>query len=148
MIGQQEPRSSHKPPLGSLFSDLRNEFAHLLRSTTQLFRQEMEENAENAAAGFRAALLGFGVCSMGALFTFLGIDLLAISLLAPEALSYETAAWVCTLSLALLLWIAGAILAKRSKNKLSPDQIIPKKTLSTIEEHAEWIANQAEEISK
>lgn len=148
MVGNSEKRTGSRLPIGSLLGDLKEEFAHLVRSTTMLLRVELEENVETAAKGLQAALLGYMIIGMAGIFLLLGIDLLAISLLAPEILDFETAAWLCTLSLATILGVAGLIIVKRNKAKIQPGQLVPKKTLATIEEHADWLADRAEDIVK
>lgn len=147
MIKQKE-RLESKHSLGALLEDLRDELAHLARTTTQLLRVELDENLRNARSAIRESIVGAGATLLGFLFAFLGIDLLAISLLAPDILSYETAAWISTLSISALLLLAGAVMVKRSKEKLSADKILPRKTLETIEEHADLIAKQAEGIKR
>lgn len=148
-----ESQSEPPPPDGkrsivNLARDFKDEFLHLFRATTQLLRIELSENVENATAALGRTLVGYAIVSISGLMLLIGIDLLIIDLLAPEIMSYQTAAPVATLGLAVILGIVGAILVRRSRKAIQPEKLIPDRTLSTLGEHAEWISRKAEDLKQ
>ncbi|MDQ8187405.1 phage holin family protein [Pelagicoccus sp. SDUM812002] len=145
---QSEPssKSTGKASIIDLAGDLKDEFFHLFRATTQLLRIELAENVNNASDAIRRTIAGFVVAGASAIMLLLGVDLLIINLLAPDILSYITAATVSTLSLATILGIVGIVLFRKNKNALSAEKLIPDRTLATLEEHAEWISRKAEDL--
>lgn len=141
-----EQRGSGKTSLIDLAGDLKDEFVHLLRTTTQLLRIELAENVNNASTALRRTLIGFVVAGASAFMLLLGIDLAIIYFLAPEVMSYPAAAAVSTLGLAVLLGIVGGVLVAKNKKALKPEDLIPDRTLATLEDHAEWISRKAGDI--
>ncbi|MBC2607139.1 phage holin family protein [Pelagicoccus albus] len=131
-----------------LFGELRDEFASLFQATTALLRKELSENVSNATKALTATLTGFAVLLIGTFFAIVGLNLLVIALLAPEVMSYEHAAWVTTLTTALTMGTTGYIMAKRNARNLNAEDLIPDKTLRTLEEHGQWLLAKAEDTTK
>lgn len=145
---QSAPASEGKRSIVNLARDFKDEFLHLFRATTQLLRIELAENVENASAALGRTLAGYAVVCLSGFMFLVGIDLLLIDLLAPEIMSYQTAAPVATLGLAIVLGITGAVLVQKNKKAIQADKLIPDRTLSTLGEHAEWISRKAEDLKE
>lgn len=141
-------RQEAKASIVDLAGNLKDEFIHLLRTSTQLLRVELKENVDNALSTLLRAMTGLLVLSFSALMALVGIDLLLIYLLAPSIMSYQAAAAVVTLTLATILGIIGVILIQKYKKAFQVEKLIPDRTLSMFEEHAEWVTRKAEDLTK
>lgn len=131
-----------RPSLRYILNDLQDELGVMVNTTIALFKKELTTNAENSKIALQLTLFSLSILVFGIFLAVLGIDILLITLLSPDVMSLETAAWVCTTTLGGLMILVGAVLSKKFSDKLSPDEMIPSKTFETLEDHLEWIGEK------
>lgn len=131
--------------ISHILEELKSDLSGVLGGTFALLRLELSENAEEVKKAAKTAIGGAVTFAIGALFLVTSLNLLAIDLLAPELLSAKTAAWVCTFTTGTILLIAGFVFTKRNTKKLSAENMIPTRTLESLENSFEWATDKAEE---
>lgn len=134
--------------IASILEELKSDLSGVLGGTFALLRQELSENADQIGKSAKIAIAGAVTCAIGGLFLITSINLLAIDLLAPEYLSAKTAAWVCTATTGVVLLLAGFVFTKRNAKNLSAENMVPTRTLESLENSFEWATDKAEESMK
>lgn len=133
-----------RPPLEDTVGDLKDEIIILTRSTKDLLKEEIKENASMVTHSLIGVAVGGCVLLVSLFLLLAGVDILIISLLSPAVFDTQTAAWVSTLSLGLICALGGWIAIRQSSKNLTSENIVPKKTLQTLEEHYEWFTMKIE----
>ena len=120
--------------LGTLLRDLADGSASLVRSEARLARIELSQIATGIGKGTAFVATGAVLALLGSLSLLAGIVLLIGDQWLP-ADQY----WLGAL---IVLVIAGAIavvLARRARSLLTPSQLAPTETVTTLKEDKEWL---------
>ncbi|MCW5976971.1 MAG: phage holin family protein [Bryobacteraceae bacterium] len=119
--------------ISELFSDLARQTSELVRQEVALAKVELTENARRA--GRNAAFLAVGgAIGYAALLAFLGAAILLLALWMP--------AWAAALTVAAVAGIIAAILVTKALAALRRIDFVPRQTIETLKEDAEWIKHQ------
>lgn len=122
-----------EPSLGSLISGLVGDMQDLIRGEVKLAKQELKEEANKAtpAAGL---MVGAGVMGLVGII-FVGLTLTyALQLLVPP--------WAAALIVAALYLIAALIMFNVGKQRLAAVNAVPRQTIDSLKEDAEWVKQQ------
>lgn len=131
MSGQQDNRS-----LGELFSALAADTGTLVRQEVELAKTEMTQKATRVGKDIGFLLAGGAVAYAG----FLAI-LAAIAIgLGQLGLPW----WVATLLVGLVVAGIGGFLVMRGLSALRQETPLPKQTIDTLKEDAEWAKAQTQ----
>ena len=121
-------------PLGALLRDLAEGGASLVRGEARLARAEVTEMVTTAGRGTALVAAGGVLALLGGLSALAGIVLLIGDQWLPADLY-----WVAAL---IVLVIAGGVavwLARRGMSILSPSELAPTETMTTLKEDKEWL---------
>lgn len=143
----EPPESERKTHISSRLMDLKHEIVILFQDTISLMKTELGENAEAARRSITMIMVNVVAFAVSGLFILAGLNLLTIALLAPDIMSLQNAAWVSTLCYGILVGIVSFVLMRMNAKKLAEQNIVPNRTLETLERQGNWIANEAKEIS-
>jgi hypothetical protein len=119
--------------LGTLFRDLAEGGADLVRDEVRLARLEFSRLLRGVARGTALVAAGGVLALLGALASLAGLILLA----GDQWLRDRH--WVAALIAALIAGGAAAFLARRGLELLSPRTLVPDQTLATLQEDKEWL---------
>lgn len=110
--------------LGTIIKDLTADFSNLFRSEIALLKLELKESATRLGGG--AALLAGALflALIGLAFMFVTLTLGLVALGVP--------AWLSSLIVTLLLFIAAAVLGVLGKKKLETLDFVPNKSIEHI----------------
>ena len=118
--------------IGDLIGDISNDLSQLFRQEVELAKVELKQEA--AKAGKAAGMLG------GAGFAgYLAVVLLSFALVFGLA-NVMDAGWAA-LIVGVLWAIAGAVLYTTGRNRLKTVDPVPRRTVDTIKEDAQWLKN-------
>lgn len=122
-------------------SSLAGEIGTLVRQEVDLARCELAEKAERAKGGAARVGAGGAFALVGvfalAAAVVLGLTLVLVRWLPPIAAAAVSAAFVGA-----ILAGMGYLLVKKGGERLSPEQLLPKRTLESIKEDARWARRQ------
>jgi hypothetical protein len=123
--------------LGDLFRDLAEDGVTLFRDEVKLARVE-------TAAAARAVGVGTGLVATGAVFALLGTlaTLVGIALLIGDQWLPADRYWVAALILLVITAVVAVLFAKRGMALVSPRQLAPDQTATTLKEDKEWLKQQ------
>jgi uncharacterized membrane protein YqjE len=121
--------------LGELFNELSRETSTLVRQEVRLAKVELSQTG--AAVGRNLAAI-----AAGALVLYAGFLALMFSLI--YALSETMAPWLAALAVGLIVGAVGAFLAYRGYNQLKSMNMVPERTIESMEENAEWLKQQVQ----
>lgn len=123
--------------LGALLRDLAEGSASLVKGEILLARHEVSELVSGVARGTAMVAIG-GVCAvLGTLSLFAGLILLVGDQWLPR-----DRYWLAALIVVVITGGVAAWLAKRGTSALSPSQLTPVETVSTLREDKEWLKRQ------
>jgi len=118
--------------VGELIGNISNDLSQLFRQEVELAKAELKEEA--AKAGKAAGMLG------GAGFAgYLAIVLLSFALVFGLA-NVMDAGWAA-LIVAVIWLIVGAVLYSTGRKQLKTVDPMPRRTVETIKEDAQWLKN-------
>lgn len=120
-------------PLSSLFSELAGETTTLVRKEVELARAEMSEKMGQAAAGAISL-------AAGGLVAFAGLIFLLLS--ATIGLSNWVSDWLAALIVGGVVALIGIFMVMAGKNRLSTENLQPKRTIETLQEDKQWAKSQ------
>lgn len=126
------PTTSDKP-LSSLFSELAGETTTLVRKEVELARAEMSEKMSQAAAGAVSLAAGGMVAFAGLIFLLLS---------ATIGLSNWVADWLAALIVGGVVALIGLFMVVSGKNRLSAENLQPKRTIETLQDDKQWAKSQ------
>ena len=129
MGDQRDDRS-----LGELFGDLSRQLSSLVRQEIDLARTEVTTGATGAARD--VGTIGAGGALLYA--ALLGV-LAAIVLLLVD---FGVTPWVAALVVAIVVGIVGAALVLRGRDSLTRQELVPRRTVESIKDDAEWVKEQ------
>lgn len=121
------------PSLADLLSRLSDQASTLVRQEIQLAQTEMTRKATRA--GKNAAIIAVGaVVGLGAFYSLVAALILA--------LAQVMAGWLAALLVGVVLAITAVLLARYGLNKLKEMDPAPRRTIETMRENKEWLAQQ------
>lgn len=120
--------------LGTLFSDLSRQLSTLVRQEIDLARTEVTTTATESARD--AGLIGAG----GVLLHAALLGALATVVLILVKLGIEP--WLAALLVTVAVAVLGAALALRGRDQLRQRSLVPKRTMETLRDDAEWAKEQ------
>jgi len=119
--------------LGELIGDLSRETRTLLRQEMQLATLELKKRA--AEAGRNAAFVG-----AGSLILYAGF--LALMATAIVALAQIMELWLAALIVGIVVMAVGAYLLYHGYSRLNELDMVPRRTVETLQENAEWLKQE------
>jgi hypothetical protein len=138
---EEERIETNGTDLRDAVSSLAGEIGTLVRQEVDLARCELAEKVERAKGG--AARIGAGgAFSLVAVFTLAAAAVLGLTLLLVQWLPPIAAAAVSATIVGVILAVVGYVLMKNGGERLSPEQLLPKRTLESIKEDARWARRQ------
>lgn len=120
-------------PLSELFGDLSRQMNTMLRQEMQLARLEMKNRM--AKMGRSAAMLAAGGLILYA--GFLGLMITAVI-----ALANVVELWLAALIVGGVVAIIGAIMIGAGYGQLKQLDMVPRRTVNSLEESAEWLKQE------
>ncbi|HEX7897284.1 MAG TPA: phage holin family protein [Planctomycetota bacterium] len=129
------------PSLGRAVSELAREVGTLARQELELARREIADKAERAKGGAARLGAGSGLALAGAFALTLGM-ILGLTLLLDDWMSRETAAVVSAFSVGAVLGAAGFLLIRAGAARMSPAELLPRRTVESLKEDARWARKQ------
>jgi drug/metabolite transporter (DMT)-like permease len=130
-------RNSGGEGLGALLRDLAEGSASLVRGEILLARTEVSELLGGVARGTAMVAVGGVLALLGTLSLFSGLILLVGDQWLPRDRYWLAALIVVVITGGLAAW-----LAKRGMSLLSPSQLAPVETVTTLKEDKEWLKRQ------
>ncbi|GID29705.1 phage holin family protein [Paractinoplanes brasiliensis] len=119
-------------PVGEMIGNISNDLSQLFRQEVELAKAELKQEA--AKAGKAGGMLG------GAAFAaYLAVVLLSFALV--FALDAVMPAGWAALIVAVLWGVIGGVLYVNGKNKLKTVDPMPRRTVDTLKEDAQWLKN-------
>ena len=138
---EEERIGNEEPSLGRIVSDLAREAGTLVRQEIELARCELAEKAEQARGGAKRVGAG-GVLALAGTLTLAGAAVLGLTFLLEKRMETLPAMAVSALAVGIVLAAAGAFFVRRGSRDLSPDHLVPRRTLDSIKEDARWARRQ------
>jgi uncharacterized membrane protein YqjE len=129
---QTEPKQADKS-LGELFGEMTREVSDLMRKEVELAKVEIKE--EVGRAGKAGGMLGAGA---GAGYFSLLFVSLALAWLLDQAMPIALAFFI----VGALYGIAAAVLITRGREQMKRVDPVPRQTVDTLKEDAEWVRAQ------
>ena len=129
---QTEPKQADKS-LGELFGEMTSEVSALMRKEVELAKVEIKE--EVGRAGKAGGMLGAGA---GAGYFALLFVSLALAWLLDQAMPIALAFFL----VGALYGIAAAVLITRGREQMKNVDPVPRQTVETLKEDAEWVKAQ------
>ena len=120
--------------LGALLRELADGSATLFRREIQLARLELTSAAAGIGNGTALVALGGVLLLLGGLSLLAGVVLLVGDQWLPADLYWLAALMVMVVTGAIALW-----LAKRGMALVSPSELAPDETMTTLKEDKEWL---------
>jgi len=120
--------------IGALLRDLAEGSATLVRSEVRLAKIEVGEAVSAIGTGTALVAAGAVLALLGGLSVLAGIVLLIGDQWLPADLY-----WVAALIVLLIAGAVAAWFAKRGMSHLSPRQLAPDETATTLKEDVEWL---------
>jgi hypothetical protein len=134
----QDARQSTGPQersLGELFSDLTRNMSTLIRQETQLATTEMTQKAARVGKSS-------GVLVGGGLIAYAGFIALLWAIAYGLTSLFGWPIWLGFLVVAIIVLAIGAIMAWRGYDTLKKTDLVPRQTVETIKEDAQWAKEQ------
>jgi len=127
-----EPKQAEKS-IGELFGDMTTEVSQLMRKEVELAKVEIKE--EVGRAGKAGGMLGGG--AVAGYFALLFVSL-ALAWLLDQAMNTALAFFI----VGALYGIAAAVLITRGREQMKKVDPVPRQTVETLKEDAEWVKAQ------
>ncbi|PTY06340.1 phage holin family protein [Opitutaceae bacterium EW11] len=122
----------------SLLKALRDETTTLLRQEVTLAKTELSEKVSVVVGNsVKLAIAGF-VAYVGALVVLFALaDLLAM-LFVRAGVDADMATWLARAAVGLVVILVGWAMFVKAKKAISAENLVPEKTLQSVEENKEW----------
>jgi hypothetical protein len=127
-----EPFPKQERSLAGLFSDLARDFSRLFRQEIDLAKAEMREKVGALGSGIGLLAAG-GLIAWSGLLVLLAAGVLWLSKLIEP--------WLAALAVGGAVLVIGGILLLIGRRRLRSD-LVPRRTLRTIKDDAEWAKEQ------
>jgi uncharacterized protein YacL len=121
-------------PLGQLFADLGRQLTNLIRDEIALARTEMTMKVTSVGRDVVMAAAG-GALIYAALLALM----VAAAILLVEA---GLDAWLAFAVVGIVVGVIGAVIVMRARDRLAKTDVVPRRTMETIEEDADWAKEQ------
>lgn len=128
-----EPFPKQERSIGGLFSDL-------ARETSLLIRQEIALAKAELLAGFGTLGTGVALLVAAGLVAFAGF--LAVLAAAVLGLMKVVEPWLAALIVGGIVLVVGAALGWIGKRRLSAEALVPRRTIRSLKDDAEWAKEQ------
>jgi len=138
---EEERIGSDEPSLGKVVSDLAREAGTLVRQEIELARCELAQKAEQARGGAIRVGAG-GVLALAGTLSLAGAAVLGLTFVLQRWMETLPAMALSALAVGIVLAAAGALFLRRGSQDLSPDHLLPRRTLDSIKEDARWARRQ------
>jgi uncharacterized membrane protein YqjE len=128
------PTTQDDRSLGELFSELSRETTTLVRQEVELAKTELTHKASEVGkdVGFLAA---------GGMVLYAGfLTLVAMLVIALAQLGVTW--WLSALIVGVVVLLVGAMLVRTGLAALREEGMVPKQTIETLQEDAQWAKNQ------
>ncbi len=132
---RQEDARQQERSLGELFGDLTRDMSTLIRQETQLATTEMTQKATRAGKSA-------GVLVGGALVAYAGFFALLWAIVYGLTSLFGWPIWVSFLIVAIIVLAIGGFVAWRGYDTLRKTDFVPRQTVETIKEDAQWAKEQ------
>ena len=120
--------------LGQMFADLSQEARTLIHQELQLAKTELTEKASTMARG-AAFVVGGGLLAYGGLLAIVAAIVLGLIALGLPA-------WAGALLGGVVVAGTGYVLIRSGLAALRPQQLVPRETIETLKEDAQWLRSQ------
>ena len=138
--GRTVPRDRSLP---SLLKELSNESATLVRQEVALAKAELSEKAAVAGRNAAAVAVGAAVATAGAMLLLFGLAFtLYFALWKGPGLSPWLAGILAFPVLGAVIALVGYGMIRKGINTLKHTSPVPEKTVQTLKEDKQWLANQ------
>lgn len=138
---EEERITEDEAGLGRSVSDLLSDVGTLVRQEVELARCELAEKAKQAKSGATKLGLGGALGLVGA-FVLSGAAVLGLTLLLQTWMGTLPALFISALVVGAILGVAAWLLLKKGGEEMSPDHLMPRRTLDSIKEDARWARRQ------
>ena len=135
MTTQQEEAHTTRNGIIGLIGGLLGDLRTLFRQELQLLRDEFFLEIDKIRQAAVAVGAGIGVTIIGGLFLFI----MLVHLLHQYA---SLPLWACYGLIGVILLAVGAALLVKAKNSLQNFNLMPRRTLRSMKEDAQWIKEQ------
>jgi UPF0716 family protein affecting phage T7 exclusion len=126
---------SDERSLGELFADLTRETATLVRQEVQLAKTELSHKAAQVGKGAAFIAAGGLIAYAGFVVLLIGLAFLLAQIGLPQ--------WAAALIVGLIVAGVGGFLALQGVKALKSADPVPRQTLETLKEDAQWAKKQA-----
>jgi hypothetical protein len=135
-IGHDARQSSgpQERSLGELFGDLTRDMSTLIRQETQLATTEMTQKAARVGKS-SGVLIGGALIAYAGFFALLWAIVYGLN-------AFGLPIWASFLLVAVVALAIGAIMAWRGYDTLKNTDLVPRQTVETIKEDAQWAKEQ------
>ena len=120
--------------LGQMFADLSQEARTLIHQELQLAKTELTEKASTMARG-AAFVVGGGLLAYGGLLAIVAAIVLGLIALGLPA-------WAGALLGGVVVAGTGYVLIRSGLAALRPEHLVPRETIETLKEDAQWLRSQ------
>jgi hypothetical protein len=120
--------------LGQMFADLSQEARTLIHQELQLAKTELTEKASTMARG-AAFVVGGGLLAYGGLLAIVAAIVLGLIALGLPA-------WAGALLGGVVVAGTGYVLIRSGLAALRPQHLVPRETIDTLKEDAQWLRSQ------
>jgi len=120
--------------LGTLLRDLVEGSTTLVRDEVRLAKIELNAAVKGISVGTALVATGATLGMLGALALVTGLVLLVGDQWLPKDLY-----WLAALIVLVVAGALAAVFVNRGKSRLSPSQLAPNETLTTLQEDKEWL---------
>lgn len=129
-----QQQSKDNLSLGELFAELSKETTTLVRQEVNLAKTEITQKASRVGKDI-------GYMAAGGLIAYAGfLALLAALIFGLVALGLP--AWLSALIVGLAVVAIGYFLVQKGRDALKRDNLVPRQTIETLKEDAEWAKQQ------
>jgi hypothetical protein len=122
--------------LGALFADLTRDMGVLVRQEVRLATTEVTEKATRAGKHLGLLVAGGAIAYAG----FLALLATIIIGLGQLGLPW----WVAALIVGVVVTAVGAVLVRQARTALRQTDLVPRQTVDTLKEDAEWAKTQTQ----
>jgi hypothetical protein len=131
-----DPPTGDGRSLSSLFKDVAEGGAELIRHEVRLARTEAGELGRRLGSGAAAVASGGVLALIGALAFLVGLIMLAGDQWLQDRY------WLAALIVTVIAGAVAAVFARRGLALLSPAHLVPDQTVATLQEDVEWLKQQ------
>jgi hypothetical protein len=136
------PAGNEKNSLVGLLKELRDDTTTLLRQEVALAKTEISEKAAKAGRNAGYVAVGGAVLLVGAICLLTAVAWLLAALLQYAGLSQTNAIWISWLIVGGVITVIGYVLLQKGLTALKNINPVPEKTVQTLKEDKQWLANK------